>query len=44
MTVFKRFFWREWRLPLVISTTWEMEIRKCSVGGQPRQKVSETPS
>jgi hypothetical protein len=32
-----------WWLKLVILATWEVEIRRIGVQGQPRQKVCETP-
>jgi hypothetical protein len=35
---------RSWWHKPVIPATWEMEIRKITVEGQPRQKVRETPS
>jgi hypothetical protein len=33
-----------WWFTPIITATWEVEIRRMEVQGQPRQKVSETPS
>jgi hypothetical protein len=30
-------------MPIILAT-WEMEIKRIAVGGQPQQKVLETPS
>jgi hypothetical protein len=35
---------RHWWLIPIILTTWEAEIRRITVQGQPRKKASEIPS
>jgi hypothetical protein len=39
----KRTAGRQWFMPIILAT-WEAEIRRMVVPGQPRQIVCETPS